>query len=86
MFYDSWGVHASASVFLAFIRPGMLRRLEPKGGYNLNYGLTIQRFSLNWSLRYAAFMMLFYLGFYYSMQVFSPVFFWKLSLKQRSVL
>ncbi|MBK6947346.1 MAG: hypothetical protein IPH16_04015 [Haliscomenobacter sp.] len=81
MFYDSWGVHASASVFLAFIRPGMLRRLEPKGGYNLNYGLTIQRFSLTWFLRYAAIMMLFYLGFYYSMQVFSPVFFLEIVAK-----
>ncbi len=81
MFYDSWGVHASASVFLAFLRPAMLRRLEPKGGYNLNYGLTIQRFSLNWFLRYAALMMVFYLGFYYSMQVFTPVFFLQILVK-----
>lgn len=83
-FYDSWGVHTSASVFVAFVRPAVLRRLEPKGGYTVNYGLTIQRYKIVWFLRYAALMLGFFLIFYNSMLVFTPVFFLEIIL--RSIL
>lgn len=73
-FYDSWGVHASALVFMAFLRPALLRRLEPQGGYTLNYGLTIRRYNLIWFAGYAAWMLAFFLLFYNSMLVFTPVY------------
>lgn len=81
MFYDSWGVHASACVFLAFARPAILRQLEPKGGYNVNYGLTIQRYKMPWFLRYCALSMALYLAFYFSMQVFTPVYILEILVK-----
>lgn len=80
-FYDSWGVHASACVFIAFVRPALLRALEPKGGYTMNYGLTIRRYQINWFVRYSAWMMLLFLAFYYSMEVFTPVYFLEIITK-----
>lgn len=80
-FYDSWGLHASACVFLAFIRPFVLRSLEPKGGYNIIYGLTIRRYQITWFLQYCAWTMLLFLVFYYSMEVFTPVFILEIILK-----
>lgn len=83
-FYDSWGLHASACVFLAFLRPFILRAIEPTGGYSLNHGPTIQRYQIAWFLRYSALSMLFFLGFYYSMEVFTPVFILEILLKTTS--
>ncbi|MEY4135122.1 MAG: hypothetical protein ACOYOO_05420 [Saprospiraceae bacterium] len=83
-FYDSWGLHASACVFLAFIRPFVLRSIEPKGGYNTSYGLTIRRYEIAWFLRYCAWTMLLFLAFYYSMEVFTPVFILEIALKTLS--
>lgn len=80
-FYDSWGLHASACVFLAFVRPFILRGIEPKGGYSPNHGPTIQRYQIAWFLRYCAWSMLLFLGFYYSMEVFTPVFIFEILLK-----
>jgi hypothetical protein len=80
-FYDSWGLHASACVFLAFTRPFVLRSIEPKGGYNTTYGLTIRRYQIAWFLQYCAWAMLLFLAFYYSMEVFTPVFILEIILK-----
>lgn len=33
LFYDSLGVNAAASVFIAFVRPYWLRLITPRGGY-----------------------------------------------------
>lgn len=52
--YDTIGVHASASVGLMALRGYILKRLQPKGGYNLNKGLTPANYSLNWFLSYLA--------------------------------
>jgi hypothetical protein len=81
MFYDSWGVHASASVFLAFVRPSILRSIEPKGGYAVTHGLTLQRYKIVWFLRYTTLSFAFFLVFYFSMQVFTPVYFLQILVK-----
>jgi hypothetical protein len=38
MFVDTPGVHTSASVFMAFVRPFVLRILAPRDGYETAYG------------------------------------------------
>ncbi|MEY4108469.1 MAG: hypothetical protein RL181_2811 [Bacteroidota bacterium] len=81
MFYDSWGVHASASVFLAFVRPSILRSIEPKGGYVVAHGLTLQRYKIVWFLRYTSLSFAFFLIFYFSMQVFTPVYLLQILVK-----
>lgn len=81
LFYDSPGVHAGAAVFTAFVRPAVLRRLEPRGGYTVTYSPTMRRYSFAWFWRYAAFMLVFHLLFYFSLEVFTPVFWIEILVK-----
>ncbi|MFT4666784.1 MAG: hypothetical protein ACI8YQ_002898 [Polaribacter sp.] len=71
LFYDSLGIHASAAVFIAFIRPTVLSLLAPAKGYNMNFSPTKARFGVAWFLPYAATMMVLYLFFYFSVEVFT---------------
>lgn len=70
-FYDSLGIHASAAVFIAFIRPLILKLLAPTKGYDMNFSPTKARFGAAWFLPYAAAMMVLYLFFYFSVEVFT---------------
>ena len=72
--YNSMGVHASAAVFTAFIRPYLLKILEPRGGYNVNYSPTAERMGLAWFFRYAAILMFLHLFFYFSVEAFTFVY------------
>lgn len=80
-FYDSPGLHASAAVFAAFVRPIVLKLLEPREGYNVNHSPTKARLGFSWFWRYAAIMLLLHLGFYFSVLEFSPVFIADILLK-----
>ncbi len=81
LFYASYGVHASAAVFTAFIRPLALKYLEPRGGYNSNHSPTKKRLGITWYSKYAAFLLFPHLLFYFSVEAFSPVFFIDILLK-----
>lgn len=74
VFYDSLGVHASACVFLAYIRPYVLSVFEPRGGFSVNTSPTKHNLGMYWFLRYAAAMLLLHLLFYFSMEVFTVVY------------
>ena len=79
VFYDSLGVHASASVFLAYARSYILKILEPRGGYTFNTpGLGNTEFS--WFSTYLAIGMALFLIFYFSMEAFSFVYFVRIVL------
>lgn len=71
IFYNSPGVHASASVFTAFIRPFVLGLLEPRGGYNLNHSPTKRRFGITWFALYASILLGAHLFFYFSVEAFT---------------
>ncbi len=73
-FYDSLGIHASACVFTAFLRPYILTFLEPRGGYNINQSPTKYRFGIGWFLRYSSILMLLHLFFYFSVEAFTFVY------------
>ena len=81
LFYSSPGIHASASVFTGFIRSFILARLEPRGGYNVNFSPTKERMGLNWFLRYAGILMAAHLFFYFSVEAFTFVFFIDILIK-----
>lgn len=74
IFYDSPGVHASASVFTAFIRPLALSIIEPRGGYNTNYSPTKKRMGIAWFLQYSSMLMFFHLFYYFSVEAFTLVY------------
>lgn len=81
IFYDSPGVHASAIVFIAYIRPYVLSFLKPVEGYNLSFSPTMKRFGLPWFFWYASIMMIAHLFFYFSMEAFTFAYIGSILLK-----
>lgn len=73
-FYLTPGLHASAAVFTAYTRSFVLKWMEPRVGYNVNYSPTAMRMGTGWFLRYSAFMMLLHLIFYFSMEAFTFIY------------
>ncbi|MDX1940436.1 MAG: hypothetical protein SFU99_07785 [Saprospiraceae bacterium] len=72
-FYDSMGVHASASVFTAALRPWVLAWVAPRGGYDSKHVPTKAQYGLPWFLRYASILMGIHLLFYFSVESFTFV-------------
>lgn len=70
-FYESPGIHASAAVFTAYVRPLVLNWFEPREGYNMNHIPTKDQYGIGWYARYAGTMMLIHLFFYYSVDAFT---------------
>ncbi|MEM9822076.1 MAG: hypothetical protein AAF985_13430 [Bacteroidota bacterium] len=81
IFYDSLGVHASASVLTAFIRPFVLAALEPRGGYGVNHSPTKFRFGFNFFFSYSCILMFAHLLVYFSMEIFTPVYLGEIFLR-----
>jgi len=73
VFYISYGVHASASVFLAFIRPLCLKVLTPRGGYNITHSPNIKNYGFVWFLIYSSLLMFFHLLFYFTISIFTHI-------------
>ncbi len=74
IFYDSLGVHASASVFLAFIRPIVLSLMEPRAGYTVNSSPGVYHMGLAWFYRYVMVLLFAHLFFYFSVEAFTFVY------------
>ena len=53
VFYNSFGVHASAAVILAFIRFYWVNAIAPQGGYDPNVSPNITNMGVQWFLAYA---------------------------------
>lgn len=81
LFYYTPGVHASASLFTAFIRPVILYRLEPRGGYTAAHAPNKEKMGWPWFLRYASFLLAFHLFFYFSVESFTFVYIVTILLK-----
>jgi len=52
LFTDTLGMHTSASIFLAFCRPALLRFLAPRDGYESNQIPNVQQLGFVWFLSY----------------------------------
>lgn len=53
VFADTGGLHAAASTFMAFCRPGVLRLIAPRDGYDITSSPTVSSMGLNWFVMYA---------------------------------
>ena len=73
IFYDSIGVHASACVFLGFIRPFAFSVLSPREGYNVNLSPTLNQFGIGWFIRCSSILLSLFLFFYFSVEAFTFV-------------
>lgn len=47
------GMHTSATVFIAFLRPYVLSYISPRDGYEVGSSPTVSCYGLTWFLRYA---------------------------------
>ena len=80
MFYNSLGVHASALVFMAYVRPFVMKVLEPYGGYNVEDSPTIRNFGIGWFFTYSAILLFVHIFFYFCVEAFSFVFIFEIML------
>jgi len=71
MFSDSPGLHASASVFIAFIRPGIINLLSPKEAFEAGAYPGIRFFSLKWFLSYSLILVLIHHSILFYLEMFS---------------
>jgi hypothetical protein len=80
MFYDTAGMHAAATVFMAYIRPSVLKLFSPRDGYEFGTQPTVQYLGLPWFLSYASILIslhhlvLFYLEIFRFSEFFSTLF------------
>ena len=58
MFSDTGGMHASACVFMGYIRPGILKLFSPRDGYEFGTQPTVQYLGVPWFLSYAGILIL----------------------------
>lgn len=71
MFCDTGGVHASASVFAAFLRPLILRILKVRDGYSPETTPVIYYYGFSWFFKYASLIILVHHFFYVILIEFS---------------
>lgn len=53
IFYDTLGIHAGASVLVAYMRPYIINVLTPKGGYDKGTEVSISAQGVEWMITYA---------------------------------
>lgn len=57
-FSNTLGMHMSASIFICFCRPYILKLVSPRDGYDFGDSLHLQRMGFVWFLSYAGLMVL----------------------------
>ncbi len=80
-FYDSPGVHASAMVFVAYIRKPILSFLEPRKGYDLIKPPSLQQMGLSWFASYISIILFLFLLFYFSVEAFSFIYYFDIAMR-----
>lgn len=53
LFYDTAGVHAAATVLVAYLRPSMLKLLTPRDGYETTDNPSLPSMGWRWYLTYS---------------------------------
>ncbi len=63
IFYNSLGIHAAATVLVAYLRPYIVNMLTPRGGYDDGVTISIGSLGLQWFVSYAAIIILIHHAF-----------------------
>ncbi|MEM9051130.1 MAG: rod shape-determining protein MreD [Bacteroidota bacterium] len=71
MFTNTVGIHASACVFLAFLRPVYLTAIAPRDGYEFGQQPSIADQGLSWYLRYISVLVLAHHFWLFYVEVYS---------------
>jgi len=70
IFSDTLGSHASACLFMAFLRPIMLQTISPRDGYESGIQPKIHYLGLNWFVRYAIILIFFHHFWFFIIDAF----------------
>ncbi len=71
LFEHTPGVHASATVFMAFLRPAVLKIIAPREGYEPNSFPRIHYYGVTWFLQYSAILVFSHHLFLFYLEVFT---------------
>jgi hypothetical protein len=70
IFSDTLGLHASASVFMAFLRPYVLSVISPREGYESGTYPRVFYYGFTWFLHYAVILVVMHHLFLFYFEVF----------------
>jgi rod shape-determining protein MreD len=70
LFFHTPGIHASATVFMAFLRPFVLNYFAPRDGYESGAFPRVHYFGFLWFLKYSAILVLAHHIFLFYLEVF----------------
>ncbi|MGM0530736.1 MAG: rod shape-determining protein MreD [Bacteroidota bacterium] len=70
LFSHTVGMHTSACVFMAFLRPMVLGTLEPRGGYEPDTYPSVRDYGLNWYFKYSSILILAHHLFLFYIEMF----------------
>lgn len=71
LFEHTPGVHASATIFMAFLRPTVLTMIAPREGYEPNSYPRIHYYGVSWFLQYSAILIFSHHLFLFYLEVFT---------------
>lgn len=71
MFTNTLGLHASACVVLAYVRPLYLNAIAPRDGYEFGQRPGIQDFGLSWFIKYAGVLILIHHLWLFYVEIYS---------------
>jgi hypothetical protein len=81
MFMDTMGLHSAACVFLAFMRPRILKLISPREGYEFGVQPTLQHLGPKWYFSYAGFSVLLHHLVLFYLEIFRFDEFWRTMLR-----
>jgi len=68
LFSNTMGMHAAASVLLCFMRPQVLKLIEPSGGYEQTDKPTLSHMGFRWFATYAAILLVIHHLFFFFLE------------------
>lgn len=75
IFTNTIGIHAAATVFVAYLRPTILQYFAPRDGYEVNTMPRIANYGILWFVKYAGLIVLIHSITFYLIDAFTFAFF-----------
>lgn len=69
-FSNTFGLHASAAMFIGYVRPVLLRYIKPRDGYDNTLLATIHDMGATWFLAYGSLFLFLHHLWFYSFEIF----------------
>lgn len=71
MFTDTLGMHASATLFVGFLRPFLLQSIAPRDGYEIGTFPRIHYYGFTWFLKYTLILVISHHLFLFTVEAYS---------------